>query len=95
MLIKFETVGITLKLMCSPGDSQIAPVIVVLDNVLQVPGCSEIEIMAKVHSTATGGSWIVEGPSQKLCCDGSQNPSVAHIIPVRMSFESTVGEYYS
>ena len=59
-LIKFETAGITLKLTCVPGDSQIAHVSVVVDNVLQVPGCSEIEVIAKVPSAATGGSWIIE-----------------------------------
>ena len=64
-LIKFETVGMTLKLMCSPGDSQIAHVSVVMNSVLHVPGCSEIEIMAKVLSAATGGSWIVEGDPAK------------------------------
>ena len=31
-----------------------------VDSILQVPGCSEIDIMAKVSSAATGGSWIVE-----------------------------------
>ena len=31
-----------------------------VDSVLQVPGCSEMEIMAKVPSAATGGTWIVE-----------------------------------
>ena len=59
-LIKFEAAGITLKLTCSSGDSQIAHVSVVVDSVLQVPGCSEVEIMAKVPSAAEGGSWIVE-----------------------------------
>ena len=48
--------GITLKLMCSPRDSQIAHVSVVIDSVLHVPGCSEIEIMAKVPNAATGSS---------------------------------------
>ena len=59
-LIKFDTTGLTLKLLCSPGDSQIAHVSVVVDSVLQVPGCSEMDIMAKVPSAATGGTWIVE-----------------------------------
>ena len=59
-LIKFETAGLTLKLLYSPGDSQIAHVSVVVDSVLQVPGCSEMEIMAKVPSAATGGTQIVE-----------------------------------
>ena len=59
-LIMFEHVGLTLNLTCSPGDSQIAHVSVIVDNVLQVPACSEIEVMAKVPSAATGGSWIVE-----------------------------------
>ena len=55
-LIKFEIAGITLKLTCSPGDSQIAYVSVVVDSILHVPGCSEIEVMAKVSSA----SWIIE-----------------------------------
>ena len=55
-LIKFETAGLTLKLLYSPGDSQIAHVSVVVDSVLQVPGCSEMEIMAKVPSAATFGT---------------------------------------
>ena len=59
-LIKFETASLTLKLLCSPGDSQIAHASVVVDSVLQVPGCSEMEIMARVPSAATGGTWIVE-----------------------------------
>ena len=59
-LIKFDTAGLTLKLLCSPGDSQIAHVSVMVDSVLQVPGCSEMEIMAKVPSAAIGGTSIVE-----------------------------------
>ena len=60
-MIKFDTAGLTLKLLCySPGDSQIAHVSVMVDSLLQVPGCSEMEIMAKVPSAATGGTWIVE-----------------------------------
>ena len=59
-LIKFDTAGLTLKLLCSPGDSQIAHVSVVVGSVLQVPGCSKMEIMANVPSAATGGTWIVE-----------------------------------
>ena len=74
-LIKFKTVGMTLKLMCSPGDSQIAHVSVVINSVLHVPGCSEIEIMAKVPSAATGGSWIVEGDPAK---SNAVNPSLTH-----------------
>lgn len=38
---------------------------VVVDSVLQVPGYSEIEIMAKILRTAPGGSWTVEGDSAK------------------------------
>ena len=59
-LIHFETTGITLNLTCSSDDSQFAHVSVVVDSILQVPGCSEIDVMAKVSSAATGGSWIVE-----------------------------------
>ena len=53
-----------MKLTCSSGDSQIAHVSVVVDSILQVPGCSEIEVMAKVSSAAAGGSWIVESTSE-------------------------------
>ena len=59
-LIKFENAGITLNLMGSAHNSQIAHVSVIVDATLQVPGCSEIDIMAKVPSVAKGGSWIVE-----------------------------------
>ena len=38
---------------------------VVVDATLQVPGCSEIDIMAKVPSVATGGSWIIESNPTK------------------------------
>ena len=31
-----------------------------VDSILQVPGCSEIDVMAKVSSAAIGSSWIVE-----------------------------------
>ena len=31
-----------------------------VDSILPVAGCSEIDIMAKFSSAATGGSWIVE-----------------------------------
>ena len=59
-MIKSDTAGLTLKLLYSPGDSQIAYVSVVIDSALPVPGCSEVEIMAKALSEATGGTWIVE-----------------------------------
>ena len=59
-MIKFDTAVLTLKLLCSPGDSQIAHISVMIDSVLQVPGCSEVEIMAKVPSAFTRGTWVVE-----------------------------------
>ena len=46
--------------MGSAHNSQIGHVSVIVDATLQVPGCSEIDIMAKVLSVAKGGSWIVE-----------------------------------
>ena len=64
-LIKFETAGVILNLMGSSHNSQVAYVSVVVDATLQVPGCSEIDIMAKVPSVATGESWIIESNSTK------------------------------
>ena len=45
-----------------------------VDSILQVPGCSEIDVMAKVSSAATGGSWIVESNSDS---NGGQSASDA------------------
>ena len=64
-LIKFETAGVTLNLMGSLHNSQVAYVSIVVDATLQVPGCSEIDIMTKVPSVATGGSWIIESNPTK------------------------------
>ena len=64
-LIKFDTAGVALNLMGSSHNSQVAYVSVVVDATLQVPGCSEIDIMAKVPSVATGGSWIIESNPTK------------------------------
>ena len=62
-LITFGTVGVTLKLNCTTGVSQIAHVSITLSDSLQVPACSEVEVMADVPDAVSGGTWIIEGTS--------------------------------
>ena len=60
-LITFGNVGVTLKLNCSAGVSQVAHVSITLSNSLQVPVCSEVEVMADIPDAVSGGAWIIEG----------------------------------
>lgn len=60
-MITFGNMGVTLKLSCLAGDSQIASVSITLHDTLQVPASSEVEVMANVPEAASSGTWIVEG----------------------------------
>ena len=60
---KFNNIGVTLKLNCSAGVSQVAHVSITLSNSLQVPACSEVEVMADIPDAASGGALIIEGTS--------------------------------
>ena len=59
-LITFSNVGITLKLNSSAMDSQLAYVNITLSDSLQVPGCSEVEVLATIPEAVSSGTWIVE-----------------------------------
>ena len=63
-LLHFENHRITVSLDSPPDGQQIAHVSVILDDTLQIPPRSEVEVMAKIPEVATGGTWLVEG-SQK------------------------------
>ena len=38
---------------------------VVLDSTLQIPSCSEVEVMRRIPIAATHETWIVEGNTQR------------------------------
>ena len=59
-LITFGNVGVALKLNCSAGVSQVAHVSITLSNSLQVPACSEVEVMADIPDAVSGGAWIIQ-----------------------------------
>ena len=61
--ITFGNVGVTLKLNCTTGISQVAHVSVTLGNSLQVPACSEVEVIADIPDIVLGGARITEGTS--------------------------------
>ena len=61
--ITFGNVGVTLKLNCTTGISQVAHVSVTLGNSLQVPACSEVEVIADIPDIVLGGVRITEGTS--------------------------------
>ena len=86
-LITFGNVGVTLKLSCLAGDSQIASVSVTLHDTLQVPASSEVEVIANVPEAASGGTWIVEGSTlgkQALFVARTLVTPVGKSVPLRL-----------
>ena len=64
--LHFDGHGITLSLNSLSGDQQVARLTVMLDDALDVPPRSEMEIMASIPKAATTGTLIVEGKSNAV-----------------------------
>ena len=43
-----------------------SPVKVTVVNTLEIPATGELEILARIHTTSAGGTWLVEGESSPL-----------------------------
>ena len=83
--LHFKTRGITLSLNSPPGDHQVARVSVMLDDALEVPPRSEMEIMASIPKAVTPGTWIVEGESNAILVARAVVSPNGQKVPVRIA----------
>ena len=58
--LHFETRGVTLSFNSPPGSQQVARVAVTLNETLEIPAHSEMEVMAGIPGAATEGTWMME-----------------------------------
>ena len=83
--LHFDSRGITLSLNSPPGNQQVARVTVMLDDTLEVPPRSEMEIMVSVPKAATTGTWIVEGESNAVLVARAVVSPNEQKVPVRIA----------
>ena len=53
-----------LPLATNPCHTTQSPVKVTIVNTLEIPATSELKILARIHTTSAGGTWLVEGEKQ-------------------------------
>ena len=53
-----------LPLVSNPCHTTQSPVKLTVVNTLEIPTKSELEILARIHTTSVGGTWLVEGEKQ-------------------------------
>ena len=83
--LHFDSRGITLSLNSPPGDQQVARVSITLDDTLEIPPRSEMEIMVSVPKAATTGTWVVEGESNAILVARAVVSPKEQRVPIRIA----------